>query len=124
MRPSIHPSLVNGRTGDPALFVEMLHRRDALLFDLGDLGGLSPRDVLRIGHVFVSHAHIDHFFGFDRLLRLLVGRDRTITMAGPPGFAERVHHKLQSYEWDLVDRYSTDLRFEVVEIHAAHRYRT
>jgi hypothetical protein len=31
MRPNLHPFLVNGRFGDPALFVEMLHRRSALL---------------------------------------------------------------------------------------------
>ena len=35
MRPNLHPSLVNGRFGDPALFVGRLHRRGALLFDLG-----------------------------------------------------------------------------------------
>ena len=34
MRPNLHPRLVNGRFGDPALFVEMLHRRGAILFDL------------------------------------------------------------------------------------------
>ena len=36
MRPTLYPRLVNGRFGDPALFVETLHRRDALLFDMGD----------------------------------------------------------------------------------------
>ena len=37
-------------------------------------------------------------------------------MIGPPGFRERVHHKLQAYEWDLVDRYDTDLVFHVTEL--------
>ncbi len=27
MRPVLHPRLVNGRFGDPALYVEMLHQR-------------------------------------------------------------------------------------------------
>jgi ribonuclease Z len=124
MRPLLHPSLVNGRFGDPALYVETLHQRGALLFDLGDLAPLSARDLLRVSHVFVTHAHIDHFIGFDALLRLCVGRDKRIAMVGPAGFLDRVRHKLQSYEWDLVDRYETDLAFDVTEMFEPGRGRT
>ena len=116
MRPVLHPRLVNGRFGDPALFVEALHRREAVLFDLGDVSALSARDLLRVTHVFVTHTHMDHFVGFDALLRVHVGRDKAIAMVGPDGFAERVHHKLQAYEWDLVERYEADLVFEVTEV--------
>jgi ribonuclease Z len=116
MRPNLHPFLVNGRFGDPALFVEMLHQRSALLFDLGDLSPLSTRDLLRVEHVFVSHMHMDHFIGFDALLRVNVGREKVIRMFGPEGLCDRVHHKLQAYEWDLSDRYSTDVVFDVTEI--------
>jgi ribonuclease Z len=123
MRPTLHPRLVNGRFGDPGLFVEMLHRREALLFDLGDLSPLGARDLLRVTHVFVTHAHMDHFVGFDALLRVNVGRNRTIRMVGPAGFADRVWHKLQAYEWDLVERYSADLVFEVTELGADDRSR-
>jgi ribonuclease Z len=118
MRPTLHPRLVNGRFGDPALFVERLHHRDALLFDMGDLGVLGTRDLLRVAHVFVSHMHMDHFVGFDALLRVSVGREKTIRMVGPDGLCERVHHKLQGYQWDLTHRYAVDLLFEVVEIGA------
>ena len=116
MRPLLHPSLVNGRFGDPSLYVETLHQRGALLFDVGDLAPLSARNLLRIGHVFVTHTHIDHFIGFDALLRIAVGREKRVEMVGPEGFISRVHHKLQSYEWDLVDRYETDLVFDVLEL--------
>ena len=119
MRPSFHPSLVNGRFGDPALYVEALHRREALLFDMGDLTALSARDLLRVSHVFVSHMHIDHFIGFDALLRLCVGREKRIEMVGPAGFIARLEHKLHGYEWDLVDRYEADLIFDVLEVSAA-----
>ncbi|HEX8482352.1 MAG TPA: hypothetical protein VF650_10645 [Allosphingosinicella sp.] len=121
MRPTLFPRLVNGRFGDPGLFVEQLHRRLALLFDLGDLAPLSARDLLRVSHVFVTHTHIDHFIGFDALLRVHVGSDKTIEMVGPPGFAEQVWHKLGGYRWDLVDRYKSDLVFQVIELHPGGR---
>ena len=116
MTPTFHPRLVNGRFGDPALFVEILHRREALLFDLGDLSTLSPRDLLRVSHAFVTHMHMDHFIGFDALLRVHVGREKTLKITGPEGICERVHHKLQGYEWDLAEKYETDLVFEVSEM--------
>lgn len=119
MRPILHPSLVNGRFGDPALYVEALHRRSALLFDLGDISALSARDLLRVTHAFVTHTHMDHFTGFDALLRVHVGRDKTIALVGPEGFIERVGHKLHAYEWDLVERYGTDLVFDVTEVRRA-----
>jgi ribonuclease Z len=112
----LHPRLVNGRFGDPALFVEMLHRREALLFDAGDLSALSTRDLLRVGHLFVSHMHMDHFIGFDALLRVHVGRDKVIRVIGPAGIIDRVGHKLHGYDWDLVERYDTDVVFDVIEV--------
>jgi len=117
------PRLVNGRFGDPALFVEIAHERDAILFDMGDLSALSARDLLRVRTIGVSHMHIDHLIGFDLLLRLHVGRDAVISMIGPEGFADRIGHKLQGYSWDLVDRYDTELVFEVAELVAAEMLR-
>ncbi len=116
MRPLLHPTLVNGRSGDPALYIETLFEERAILFDLGDIAPLSPRKVHRLDRVFVSHAHLDHFIGFDRLLRILVGREKTVALYGPNGFIDHVHHKLQAYRWNLVDRYLSDLVFVVTEI--------
>lgn len=119
MRPLLHPTLVNGRTGDPVLYIETLFERRAILFDLGDLSNLPARKLQRLEHVFVSHTHIDHFIGFDRLLRVLVGRKKTLKLYGPSGFIENVHHKLQGYRWNLVDRYVSDLALEVTEVGTA-----
>jgi ribonuclease Z len=116
MRPLLHPFLLNGRFGDPALYIETLFEKHAILFDIGDITALPPRKLHRIGHVFVSHAHIDHFVGFDHLLRVLVGCDKTIRLYGPVGFIERVEHKLLAYHWNLVDRYRCDLVFVVSEV--------
>ncbi len=124
MRPLLHPTLVNGRSGDPALYVETLFEKRAILFDLGDISNLSPRKIQRLEHVFVSHAHIDHFIGFDRLLRVLVGREKTINLYGPTGFIDHVRHKLHAYRWNLIDRYVSDLVFVVTEIDASLAART
>jgi len=60
MQPILHPSLINGRSGDPALYVETLFEKRAILFDLGDVSALPARKIHRLEHIFVSHAHIDH----------------------------------------------------------------
>lgn len=124
MRPILHPALVNGRFGDPTLYLETMFEKRVILFDLGNIDALSPRQIQRIEHIFVSHAHIDHFFGFDRLLRVLVGREKQVRLYGPVEFAERVRHKLQGYHWNLVDRYVSDLVFIVTEIDASFATRT
>ena len=123
MRPLFYPILINGRFGDPALFVGALFERRAIQFDLGDIMALPARNIRRIEHVFVSHAHIDHFIGFDLLLRVLVGREATVKLYGPAGFIDRVRHKLQAYQWNLVDRFLFDLVFVVTEIDAAAQWR-
>jgi len=98
MRPTFHPHLVNGSAGDPALFVDCLFERRALLFDLGDIRALPPRKLLRISHVFVSHAHMDHFIGFDWLLRILLGREKDLHLFGPPGFRCRNEFRREAEE--------------------------
>jgi ribonuclease Z len=116
--------LVNGRFGDPALYLETLFEKHAILFDLGDITALPPRKIHRVDQVFVSHAHIDHFVGFDHLLRLLVGREKTVELYGPAGFIERVRHKLLAYNWNLVDRFLSDLVFVVTEVDPSEAART
>ncbi|UCH53730.1 MAG: ribonuclease Z [Pseudomonadota bacterium] len=116
MRPLFHPSLINDPFGDPGLYIDCLHERRALLFDLGDLRNLATRKLLRVSDVFVSHAHMDHFIGFDWLLRICLGRSRRIRLYGPPGFIAQVEHRLAAYTWNLVDSYETDLTFEVTEL--------
>lgn len=116
MRPVLHPSLVNGRGGDPLLYVDVMFERRALLFDMGELSALPPRKLLRISDVFVSHAHMDHFIGFDRWLRVLVGRGRRVRLFGPEGFIDRVGARLAGYSWNLVQNYAEDLVLDVHEV--------
>jgi ribonuclease Z len=123
MRPVFQPWLVNGPFGDPALFVDILFERRALLVDLGDLAALPPRKLLRVSHVFVSHTHMDHFVGFDRLLRVCLGRERPLTLYGPPGFIDQVQHKLGAFTWNLVENYAVDLAITACEVSANGRLR-
>ncbi|MGA7595013.1 MAG: MBL fold metallo-hydrolase [Gallionella sp.] len=116
MRPTFHPHLVNGSTGDPVLFVDCLFEHRALLFDLGDIRALPPRKLLRISHVFVTHAHMDHFIGFDWMLRILLGREKDLQLFGPPGFLDQVEHKLRAYTWNLVHNYLSDFTLRVTEL--------
>ncbi|HJV26799.1 MAG TPA: MBL fold metallo-hydrolase [Aromatoleum sp.] len=99
------PRLVNDAFGDPGLFVDFCDERRALLFDLGDLSRLMPRELLRLSHVFVTHAHMDHFAGFDQLLRIILGRKANIVVFGGPGFLDQVEHKLRAYTWNVAHRY-------------------
>jgi ribonuclease Z len=117
MRPVLHCRLVNGPFGDPVVYAEVTFERRAMLFDIGEIRGLVPRELLRISHVFVTHAHMDHFSGFDRLLRLLLGRTTTVGLYGPSGFIDRVEHKLRAYTWNVIHRYSGILTFDVNEVH-------
>lgn len=116
MRPQFHPALVNDAFGDPGLYIDCLFARRALLFDLGDIRALPPKKLLRVSDVFVSHAHMDHFMGFDWLLRLLLGRAHTIRLYGPPHFLDQVEHRLAGYTWNLVGSYDTDFTFDVTEV--------
>jgi ribonuclease Z len=116
MKPSFHPKLINDSFSDPGLFIPFLFEKRALLFDLGDLSKLSARDLLKISHVFVTHTHMDHFIGFDALLRLLLGRDKEIYLFGPSDFIQKVEAKLSSYTWNLIENYENTLSIHVTEI--------
>lgn len=123
MKPLFHPRLVNDPFGDPALYVEFLFDKRALLFDLGDVSPLAPRQILKVGHAFVSHTHMDHFVGFDTLVRLLLGRDKVLHLYGPPGFLDRVEHRLASYTWNLVASYESDFVIRAAEAHPSGEVR-
>ena len=115
MRALFEARLTNAAFGDPGLLVDFRDERRALLFDLGDIGGLPPRKLMRLSHVFVTHAHMDHFAGFDHLLAVVLGRKPKLALIGGPGFIDQVEHKLRAYTWNVVHRYD-ELALDVVEV--------
>ncbi len=116
MQPSFHPRLVNDPFDDPGLFIPFLFERRAIIFDLGDIYSLSTKDILKISHVFITHTHMDHMVGFDRLLRLFLGREKTLYLYGPEGFLGNIEGKLAGYSWNLVKHYKNRFCLHATEV--------
>ena len=109
--------LLNGSFGDPVLEISLFGKSYSYLVDIGDISSLTNRSILKIKRVFVSHPHMDHFFGFDKLLRIFLGKEKTVYIYGPKGIISCINGKLHGYIWNLVHSYKNDLKFIVKEIH-------
>ena len=86
------------------------------MFDLGDISSLPSREILKLTHIFVTHTHMDHFMGFDTLLKTHLGRAKTLHLFGPSSFSIQVEGKLSGYTWNLVSEYEKELRLCVNEV--------
>ena len=118
MKSAFLPRLINGPFGDPGLHVGVRWHGTAVQFDLGRIDRLPAAEILKLTHIFVSHTHIDHFIGFDRVIRLFLARDAAVSLFGPPGIIGNVSGKLAGYTWNLVDGY--DFVLTVHEVHPDH----
>ncbi|MGH7787729.1 MAG: ribonuclease Z [Candidatus Binatia bacterium] len=110
------PRLLNPPFGDPGLYVGLRHQGRAMLFDLGRLDRQPAAALLKVSHVFVSHTHMDHFIGFDHLLRIVLARDLHLEIFGPPGIIANVCGKLAGYTWNLTDSYPLTLSVHEVGV--------
>ena len=115
MASRFDPHLVNDPFGDPAVYVDLKFERRAFLFDLGDISVLPPRKLLRISDIFITHRHMDHFVGFDHLLRFVLGREKVVRFYGPAGLIDAIEAKLRAYTWNLVGGYDGHVVLHVAE---------
>lgn len=91
--------LVNDSTGDPVLFIDFPGRNDALLFDAGENASLGMDRLGDLEAVFITHHHVDHFIGFDRIIRANIDRDKTLQVFGPEGTIAKIYARIKSYEY-------------------------
>jgi ribonuclease Z len=114
MKPTFIHKLINGPFEDPSLFVRIIREKRAFLFDIGSLHRLKPGDLQKITDVFVTHTHIDHFIGFDSLLRALLRREEPLRVYGPANITGCIEGKLRGYTWNLIKEYP--LKIKVLSI--------
>ncbi len=115
MRAVFHPFLPNGPSGDPVVWIDVPDEGHSLLLDLGDLRRIPHRKLLRVDRAVVTHAHMDHFIGFDHLLRLRLGHEQPLVVTGPPGFLRHVQGKIDAYDWNLIGSYPVRLVAEELD---------
>ncbi|PIE35433.1 hypothetical protein CSA56_04170 [candidate division KSB3 bacterium] len=110
---NIKPRLGGGKSGDPTLYIDLIDRKRGILFDCG-LFYFRHALLRKVSDVFISHTHIDHFIGFDTLLRLNLTEERTIQVFGPPGITQNVIGKLQAYTWNICQNLGLTIRVHEV----------
>lgn len=64
---------------------------------------ISPFSFMKIGGIFITHMHGDHFFGLPGLLQTmgLSGRKNPLTVCGPDGFSAATEAILGACEGDI-----------------------
>lgn len=90
--------LVNGSTGDPVLYVDYPGKNNALLFDAGEICNLDTQKMADLEALFITHHHMDHFVGFDRILRANLDSDKVVHIFGPTGTIRKIYRRITSYE--------------------------
>lgn len=115
MRTLFHPARLHPPTGDPGVWIDLPDEGRAVLLDLPSLAALSPRKLLRLAHAVVTHTHMDHFVGFDHLLRAALRREAPLAITGPSGFLASVRGRIGAYAWNLIAGYPVHLRVQEVD---------
>ncbi|MBN1878763.1 hypothetical protein JW823_01515 [bacterium] len=91
---------LSGPSQDPFLLVDFENDGLAVLFDCGVRVWGKVKTILKVRHLLITHAHIDHLIGFDHIIRSLLGENKTLFVHGPEGITRRLSAKLEGYDWD------------------------
>jgi len=114
MKPTFIHSTINSPFDDPGIFVRILREKRAFLFDTGRYFKAEYRSPAKGNRCFHYTTHVDHFIGFDMLIRALLRRDLPVRVYGPSNIADCVEGKLKGYTWNLIKEYP--LKIEVFSI--------
>lgn len=105
MKPTFLAKALNNPFEDPCLYVRLLREKRAILFDMGKLEPVATSEANKVTEAFVTHTHIDHFIGFDHLLRNILGRREPLRIYGPEEIIGCIQGKLSGYVWNLIGQY-------------------
>ena len=97
----IHPEILTNAGNDISILLRVENHRFVYLVDCGAAERVDIHDLKRVGAVFVSHTHFDHWVQFDAVFRHFIGTGRVLRVFGPPGMIRHVQARLQSYLWNL-----------------------
>jgi ribonuclease Z len=112
----LEPTCFSGLIDDPCLVIRDRPIHQSIMLDCGALSHVAKREMKPVRAIFVSHAHMDHFMGFDAFLRQVHASPRSIDIFGPAGFTDRVEARLHGYDWNLAEAYWCTLM-----VHELHR---
>ena len=93
--------LIAPHSNDITVLVRAQNHGPCYLVDCGAVRQIDIHDLKRVGAVFVSHTHFDHWIQFDTVFRHFIGTGKTLRVFGPPCIIDRVQAKLRSYDWGL-----------------------
>ncbi|WP_297454366.1 ribonuclease Z [Persephonella sp.] len=102
-KPRVKHYLINEKHEDPGIVIEIDSIGEYILFDVGNIRRLDRHLIKKINKIFITHTHMDHFIGFDNLLRNKIGKEQTVEIFGIAPLADNVYCKLQGYTWNLVE---------------------
>ncbi|GAB6071947.1 ribonuclease Z [Venenivibrio stagnispumantis] len=103
MSSKVKHRLINDKFEDPGILIEIPTLGEYILFDIGNIYNIDKEIIKKLSKIFITHTHMDHFIGFDYMLRLKLGKPQTVEIFGINPLSYNVYSKLQGYTWNLVD---------------------
>jgi ribonuclease Z len=111
--------LVNGSVGDPVLYLDYPGSHNAILFDAGENGLLTMKQLTDLEAVFITHHHVDHFVGLDRIIRANLDSTKTLVIVGPIHSIARIYDRVKSYDYPFFP--FMQLQLEIRELHDGYQ---
>ena len=94
--------ILDGKFNYPSVLITDIDNNH-YLFDCGE-GTNSRKTANRIKAIFLSHHHVDHFLGFDRVISHNIFSENQLNVYGPEKTIDRVVSKVKAYDWNLAEK--------------------